>query len=118
MRYVCVENDQVVSMLNYVPQVPDHVQVYEIDHVSYSLIMNNTHYFDTQTRSVQPVPESHVQHTLMQAQNAAHRKFLQDTDWQVLRHIRQIHLGIPTSLTESEFTALEQARHAASQQIS
>ena len=117
MRYVCVENDQVVSMLNYMPQVPDHVQIYEIDHVCYSLIMNNTHYFDTQTKRVQPVPESHTQHTLTQEQTASNRKFLRDTDWQVLRHLRQTHLGIPTSLTESEFTALEQARHAASQLI-
>jgi hypothetical protein len=52
---------------------------------------------------------------VVQAQAAQERqhqclKFLKDTDWKVLRHIRQLHLGEPTSLTADEYTQLERER--------
>jgi hypothetical protein len=37
-------------------------------------------------------------------------KFLRDTDWKVLRHLRELTLGTTTTLTEEEFIALELER--------
>lgn len=40
------------------------------------------------------------------------RAFLAETDWKVLRHIRQKALGQETTLTEEEYLALEAEREA------
>lgn len=50
--------------------------------------------------------------------NCRARKFLADTDWQVLRHSDQIALGMPTSLTEQEYADLLQQRQAARDSVS
>ena len=44
------------------------------------------------------------------AANHAARQFLADTDWKVIRHIRQKALKIETSLTDEEYLALEAER--------
>ena len=44
---------------------------------------------------------------------ATAKQFLADSDWKVLRHRDQIALGIATSMTEEEMTALQTARQAA-----
>lgn len=44
-------------------------------------------------------------------------KFLADSDWKVLRHIRQKALGEPTTLTEQEYLALEQQRADAASRV-
>jgi hypothetical protein len=48
---------------------------------------------------------------------ATARQFLADSDWKVLRHRDQIALGITTSMTEEEMTALQTARQAARDSI-
>lgn len=40
------------------------------------------------------------------------KKFLQESDWKVLRHRDQIEAGIPTSLTKEEYQALLIERQA------
>jgi hypothetical protein len=52
-----------------------------------------------------------------EAINAENKKFLADTDYKVLRHIRQKALNIQTTLTEQEYLALEQERHDAASAI-
>ena len=60
---------------------------------------------------------------VVQAQDAQHaenrklQKYLDSTDWQVLRHIRQCHLGEPTSLTSEAYTQLEKQRQQAANSI-
>lgn len=44
-------------------------------------------------------------------------KFLQETDWKVLRHARQKTLGEETTLTEQEYLALEQQRADAASRV-
>lgn len=44
-------------------------------------------------------------------------KFLNDTDYKVLRHQGQKALNIATTMTEQEYLALEQQRQAARQQV-
>lgn len=49
--------------------------------------------------------------------NIDNQKFLDNTDWMVLRHLRQVALGIQTSLTQEQYLALEQERQLKSQGI-
>lgn len=44
-------------------------------------------------------------------------QFLAETDWKILRHLRQQSLGIATSLTSQEFLELEQERQMAAESI-
>ena len=46
-----------------------------------------------------------------------YKNFLNDSDWLVLRHLREKFLDIPTTLSDSEFRALEQKRQNISKLI-
>jgi len=49
--------------------------------------------------------------------NQEAERFLNETDWMVIRHRDQLALGIPTSLTEEEFQQLLLDRQAARDQV-
>lgn len=49
--------------------------------------------------------------------NEAARKFLNETDWLVLRHVGQLALDIPTSLTPEEYLELEEERQEAREKV-
>ena len=49
--------------------------------------------------------------------NLDNQVFLDNSDWKILRHIRQIALGIQTSLTQEQYLALEQERQDKAQAI-
>lgn len=49
--------------------------------------------------------------------NAESLKFLSDTDWKVLRHYREVSLGVPMSMTEAEYLILENDRYQAATRI-
>jgi predicted nucleotidyltransferase len=49
--------------------------------------------------------------------NGLEREFLNSTDWQILRHIRQKALAITTTLTDTQYLELEQQRQAAAARI-
>jgi hypothetical protein len=49
--------------------------------------------------------------------NQTARQFLTDTDWKIIRHIRQKALEIETSLTEEEYIALETERQQKAESI-
>jgi hypothetical protein len=115
--FVCIENNQVTSIINYQPNVPESIQVIEITDAEYQQIMEQTHYFDVSTISVKPVPQSQVDKKTAEKHNAEHRELLNSTDWKVLRHLRQKSLGIPTSLTEEEYINLETDRQNAANSI-
>lgn len=53
----------------------------------------------------------------VQFDKAAAKQFLVDTDWKVMRHIRQLALGETPSLTQEEYLALEELRSAAAASI-
>jgi hypothetical protein len=117
MTYVCIENNTVVSVLNYEPHVPSTVQVVKITQDQAKQLNDRTHYFDVLDSSVKAMPD-HVLRTQEQAaQNAQAKAFLQNTDWQVLRHLRQQHLGVNTSLSDSEYHQLELNRQQAALSI-
>ena len=117
MHYVCIENNKIVSILNYAPNVPNTVQVVDIPDSAAENIKNQTHFFDVLTRSVQPVDKSILDRKQLEVKNAVEREYLNSTDWMILRHIRQKALGIATSLSELEYIDLEQKRNAAASRI-
>jgi hypothetical protein len=117
MYYACIENNMVVGVLDYEPNVPDSVTVKTITTQEYTDLKAGTHYFDTESMQVQPRSNSVLVQQAQAQLNHDLAKFLQQTDWQVLRHIRQKALGVPTSLSEAEYLDLELSRNQAAAQI-
>lgn len=120
MNYVCIENGQIIGVFNYQPEVPESVQVVEVEDSEVEKVKEGTHFFDTDG-TVKPVPQSELdkkaQEDELRKANAAQREFLNSTDWKILRHIRQKSLGIATSLTEEEYLDLENQRQNAANSI-
>ncbi len=117
MYYVCIENNKVVSVLNYQPNVPSSVTVTEITDEQHNQIINQTHKFDIATKTVVINPEFDQSAKDQEKQNAVEREFLRSTDWKILRHIRQKALGQSTTLSEAEYLELEEQRAAAADRI-
>ena len=115
MYYVCVENDRVTGVLNYEPNVPSSVTVVIISNEDHTKLDQRTHYFDIPTSSVQPYPQRELDKLAAQSASLEHQRFLTNSDWKIMRHIREKALGIPTSLSNAEYLdlELERERHAA-----
>jgi hypothetical protein len=117
MNYVCIEDNIVTSILNYEPSVPESVLVITISDDDLRNIENQTHFFDVETKIIKPVANEIIAQRAQEKLNAVEREFLNSTDWQILRHLRQKALGTSTSLTEEQYLALEQLRSAAAARI-
>lgn len=117
MHYVCIENNKVIGIQGYEPAVPSTVTVVEITDEQNQQILEQTHVFDVVSRKVVTVDISILSQKEQEKANAIEREFLNSTDWQVMRHIRQKALGVPTSLTEAEYLALEKNRADAAARI-
>jgi len=117
MKYVCIENNKVISILNYVPNVPDTVTVVNITDGQYNEITDGNLKFDVSSMSVCAFSEEEQQLKQAIADSNSNRSFLNNTDWKVLRHLRETALGIATSLTEQEYLDLEQQRETAARNI-
>lgn len=117
MYYVYLEDSQITSILNYEANVPDSVTTVQISDEDFYAM--NQQYpskkFDIATLSVVPVDNSAQE--ALDLSNAQNREILNSTDWKVLRHIRELALGLDTSLSEEEYLALEQQRAEAAAQI-
>jgi hypothetical protein len=117
MYFVCIENNKIVSILNYVPNVPPSVQVVEITDDQANGITNQTHYFDLQSKTVKAVSKDALDKKEIEIKNGIEREYLNSTDWMILRHMRQKYLGISTSMSEDQFRKLEQDRQGAAARI-
>ena len=117
MHYVCIENNLVVSVLNYQPNVPSSVAVVEITDSQAAQIVAQTHYFDVASRTVAAVAAGVTAQRATDIVNGQEREFLNSTDWKILRHIRQKALNIATSLSDADYLQLEQQREAAAARI-
>jgi hypothetical protein len=117
MHYVCIENNLVVSILSYQPNVPSSVTMVEITDSQAAQIVAQTHYFDVSSRTVAAVAAGITAQRAADIANGQEREFLNSTDWKVLRHIRQKALNIATSLSDAEYIQLEQQREAASARV-
>jgi phage anti-repressor protein len=117
MFYVCIENNAVVSVTDYRPNVPDTVTITQITDDDHKKVLNGTHLFSVPLNKVVEKSKASTSKDKVIAESIKNYDFLQQTDWMVLRHIRQRSLGMDTSLTEEEYIELEQQRHAASQLV-
>lgn len=117
MYYVCVEEKQIRSILNYQPAAPKSVTVYEITDDEYSAIRDGSHYFDVEAGKVQSLSTELAERREMILAKQKGRLYLQETDWKVMRHIREKALGLPLSMTFEEYIALERKRHEVAEGI-
>ena len=109
MHYVCIENNLVVSILNYEPNTPQSVSVVPIPDEDHQLIANQTHIFDVDLLSIRALTNKEL-NDLFDVEGATKRDFLNSTDWKVLRHLREKALGVSTSLTSQQYLDLEAER--------
>jgi hypothetical protein len=117
MHYVCIEENKIISILSYSPAVPSTVSVYEITDQQAEQIKDQTHYFNVDSKTLQPVASSVTAEKEQYRLNGIEREFLNSTDWKILRHLRQKALNAPTTLTDAQYLELEQQRQAASARI-
>jgi len=117
MHYVCLENNQVISILNYQPSVPQTVTVVEIPDNDFTKIENKTHYFNVNSRTVDAVPQEQLVQEQIFNENNEKREFLNSTDWKILRHLREKALTIATTMTEQEYLDLENQRQEIAKSI-
>jgi hypothetical protein len=112
MYYICIENNTVISVLSYRPHVPSTVTVQEIIDDDFKKIEMGTHYFDIPSNAVKEKLPEMTAPSIKAAQN---REFLNSTDWQILRHMREQALGKSTTLSQTEYLELERQRDLAAQ---
>jgi len=112
MPYIFIENNEVISITDYEVEIPSTVEKVEISQSDYEGLLNGTHIVDMPTKTI-------VQNTAAEKerQNNANLSFLHNTDWKVLRHLREKTLGVTTSLSEQEFLELEESRQKAAKSI-
>ena len=103
--------------MNYEPSAPESITVVTITDVEEKSIRDQTHTFDISTKSVVPVASSITAQKEQEKANGLEKEFLNSTDWKILRHLRQKALAVTTSMTESEYLALEQQRQDAAARI-
>lgn len=73
--------------------------------------------YNTETKTFDDVSEQKNEENLKESSNRINRKYLAETDWMVMRHIREKALGVETSLTDEEYIQLEQKRAEAALNI-
>ena len=117
MYYICIENNQITGIQSYEPAVPNTVSVVTISDSQHAQIMAQSHRFDVASRTVVAVDQAILTQQEQHRLNGIEREFLNSTDWKIMRHIRQKALNVATSLTDAEYTELEQQRQAAAARI-
>jgi hypothetical protein len=121
MYYIVIENGEISAILNYEPSVPETHTVVEISDEDHAGIVARTQYFDLADNTVKSYGQAHLDNeAAKEAQriiNAEKRKFLADSDWKIMRHIREKALEQTTSLTDQQYLDLEQARATAAAAI-
>ena len=106
-----------MAILNYLPSVPSTVRLQEITDTQADQLRAQTHYFDIADNAVKTVAENVAVQKTTELANAQEREFLNNSDWKILRHIRQKALNITTSLSDAEYIQLEQQREAAAARV-
>jgi hypothetical protein len=117
MYFYCVENQQLISVLNYRPNTPLSVAVIEISDTDHARICAKELIFDVDRLEPVLMPQEVADLDLISNQNQQHLDFLNHTDWKILRHIRQQALGASTTLSQDDYLALEKQRESAAASI-
>lgn len=121
MFYICLENNKIVSHLNYKPNAPEDIKVIEITDEENDLLEKQTHYFDINTKKIIKYTNKELNQFKiideLKENNIKNQSFLNSTDWKIMRHIREQALGLETSLTDKEYLELENKRQEAAKSI-
>ena len=117
MYYYCIENNQLISVVNYKPNTPASVICVEVDDVAHSAIERGEWWFNLDGMCAEPKPQPMLDSMVADIARKNNLSFLAATDWQVLRHLRQQVLGVETSLTHDQYLDLERRREAAATAI-
>jgi hypothetical protein len=115
--FLCIENNAVVSVLNYEPNVPASIEVIKLSPEEDLLLNDSKYQFDVGTKKFVLKDSTTVEAEAAKEISAKNVQYLQSTDWMVLRHIRQHALGVNTSLTEQEYLDLEAERNIAASKV-
>ena len=116
-KFICIENDAIVSILDYIPNTPDTVEIYEISDDDHDKIVAGYSYFDVKSRKVLDILGDDLKQLVIRDNNIKNQLYLNDTDWIILRHLREKALDLQTSLTESAFIEIEKTRQKAAKAI-
>lgn len=122
MNYLLIENDQLVGVCDYEPNIgEDNIQVItysgnipqeRIIYVNGKVADMNNYVFI----NGQYVKKTKAIENLLNTNDEA-KRYLNDTDWLVIRHRDQIDLGQTTSLTNEQYLDLLAKRQAAREKV-
>jgi hypothetical protein len=110
MLFIIIENNKIVSKLDYKPNVPENTNIIEytenipkefIELID-GKICDSRNYIFYQGKYIPVTGEIKEQIRI----NKEAKDFLTNTDWKVLRHLEQQEKNISTSLTQEDYQAL------------
>lgn len=123
MLYLVIENNQIVSKLDYKPNIPENEPVKIIEYTDNTpkefialidgKICDSRNHVYFQGKYIPATEEIKEQLRV----NKELKAFLTNTDWKTLRHMEQVEKNIPTSLTQEEYQALLDERQKARESI-
>lgn len=115
MKYICIENNRITSVLDYEPNLPKGMTCFTLSDEEYEKSLSRGFKIDIESESVIQLDPNATYVDPKIAEEAYY--FLSSTDWKVLRHIREKALGLETSLSEDEYIQLEEQRQEAASKI-
>lgn len=123
MLYIIIENEKIVSKLDYKPNIPEDEPVKIIEYTGNipdayialidGKVCDSRDYVFFQGKYVLATGELKEQLRI----NKESKALLSNTDWKVLRHIEQVEKNISTSLTQEEYQTLLNERQKARESI-
>ena len=114
--YACIDKGNFLCAINYEPNVSGDMVAYEITEEDYTNLTEYgfDYYFDQEEKAAKKKDEAVI---LRKKEILEHVLFLKNSDWKVLRHLREKALGLETSMTEEEYLSLEKERHERAKSI-
>ncbi|MBQ9246474.1 hypothetical protein IJ182_09435 [bacterium] len=122
MNYILIENDELVSVCDYIPNIGnDNITVIPYsgnipqERILYinGRIEDSKNYIYVNGKYIRKT--NNIENTVNT--NSEARKYLNNTDWLVIRHRDQIELNIETSLTQEEYIDLLEKRQQARERV-
>jgi len=108
--YICLEDGEFNHIHDYLPNVPDTIEVIEITEEDKTKLESDEYYFDVELKKVLIKPDNYFIEKEIIDDVYNSKSFLNKTDFKILRHIREKSLGIDTTLSNEELLNLETER--------
>ncbi len=112
MYFVCVDNDlNFAGVYDYKPNIPSELTLKEISEQDFLKLQSGDFTYDGASGQIQPIEKSEP------SISEKYKFYLDDSDWLILRHMREKFLKIKTTLSDKQFLALERKRQKISKLI-